>query len=296
MHEITCSHCEFPFGVKQELLGKRLRCPSCKEVFTVPAPSSNHRERTQFEDSSARTSLDAPDRLSGKRKRKKRKSREDGVKSGSPSHAILWLAGGAILLFGMILGFAGGFFLFSRDEPFAELGGNGAEGLDASLADGDSDDPDSPQRMILGKWVGGISKDGMTYEFFKDGTVTLQAGKKTYPGNYKVIDATTLWMKGPTGENTMEMKLTPDELEFTARSKTAESKVGDGPTETKADDSISVTLRFKRPGAASETAAGGGPGSNPKESPGPASGSAKGSPAKAEQSKGSAGGKGRGKR
>src|SRR6516162_5480365 len=117
MHEITCSHCEFPFGVKQELLGKRLRCPSCKEVFTVPAPSSNGRERTQFVDSSARKSLDGTDRSSSKRKRKKRKSKEDRAKSGSPSEAVLWLAGGGILLLGIMLGLTGGSFLFSHAEP-----------------------------------------------------------------------------------------------------------------------------------------------------------------------------------
>jgi hypothetical protein len=216
--------------------------------------------------------------------------------------ATLWLAGGGILLLGIMLGMTGGYFLFSRMDPFAELDYAKLEEAlinmeeAADEADGSSDAPDSPQQMILGKWVGGISKDGMTYEFLKDGTVTLQSGKKTYPGTYKVIDATTLWMKGPTGENTMEMKLTPDELEFTARSKTSETKVGDGPTETKADDSISITLRFKRPGAASETASSQKPGGDAKQSSGSNADAGKPNTASPQPSKGSPRGTARGKR
>jgi hypothetical protein len=56
-------------------------------VFRIAKFLLAGRERTQFVDSSAPKSLNAPDRSSSKRKQKKRKSREDRATSGSPSEA-----------------------------------------------------------------------------------------------------------------------------------------------------------------------------------------------------------------
>jgi hypothetical protein len=292
--------------VKEELLGKRLRCPSCKEVFTARAVSNKRRsrERVEVQASEQRStrSVETADRPSGKKKRRSRKRESERVKSAAPAEATLVLGAVGILLFGMLVGLAGGYFLFSRADLggeglFAELDGGGASrGEEDDAAAGASDDPDSPHQMVLGKWVGGISKDGMMYEFFKDGTVNLRVGKKSYGGKYKIVNPTTLWMEGPTGAANMDMKLTPEELELTAHSTKSETKVGDGPAETKADDSFSITLKFRRPGPADEMTASKLEDDAPKAGSVSKSGTAKGSPAKSQQPKASSSGTGRPKR
>src|SRR5690606_12493221 len=35
---VTCQHCQASFKVKDELAGKRARCPRCTNVLTIPAP------------------------------------------------------------------------------------------------------------------------------------------------------------------------------------------------------------------------------------------------------------------
>ena len=39
---VICSHCESRLNLQEDLLGKQMRCPICREIFTIeaaPAPS-----------------------------------------------------------------------------------------------------------------------------------------------------------------------------------------------------------------------------------------------------------------
>jgi hypothetical protein len=137
--------------------------------------------------------------------------------------------------------------------------------------------------MILGKWIGGLHANHVTYDFFKDGTVTVETGKRKDKGEYKVLNPTSIWIKGATGEATMDMKLTPDELELTIHSKlNLESKTGtDQPK--KSTEPFDITLKFKRPGAAPDPPVAKGPDSKPK--PPPQSSGPKGSPGKTQPPK-----------
>ncbi len=47
--EMTCPDCARPVAVPDELLGKRVRCPSCKQPFTVRAPEPLAEEITEDE-------------------------------------------------------------------------------------------------------------------------------------------------------------------------------------------------------------------------------------------------------
>ena len=300
MIETKCPHCRLALAVREAAAGRQFQCPSCLHLFTVPVPPPKTGGQPVLEP------LDPPDdgearpegpsrRGRSKRRRKGKRGKEPalGHSSRRADPALLWLGGIALVLLGIFIGLGGGYLLFARAEPvddafLADLSaGEGAEASEADSTDeaGSATDPNSPAGMILGKWIGGIIAKELTYEFFKDGTVTVETARSKHTGKYKIIDATTLWMSGPTGEATMDMKLTPDDLELTIHSKLKmEAKVGKEPAEETTKE-FDITLTFKRPGAAGDSAAS-KPDAKPARPAGPASGP-KGSLRKSQQPKAS---------
>src|SRR5262249_23597981 len=137
------------------------------------------------------------------RRRRKGKKASARRKSGLPSEATLWIGGVGILLAGMLVGLVAGYFLFYRpepvdDEPLAELDAAAESTSKPGEADGHSPDPTTPEGMILGKWecdLFGKGKATYVWEFSRDGTMTMVAGKRKDSGKYKVVNETTLWMK-----------------------------------------------------------------------------------------------------
>jgi hypothetical protein len=297
MIPVTCPHCDLSFAVREETAGRKFQCPGCLDQFTVPEPPRDSAWRIRPLDA---TEKEAPSRTatadlpSAKlHRKKKRKSSKKGRQPKPPSDATLWIGGISLLLFGILVGLVIGHRMFAHadspaDELLAELDAE-PETEDGPANQGD--DPNSPEGMILGKWVGGLHANHMTYDFFKDGTVTVETGKRKHDGEYRILSPTSIWIKGSTGAATMDMKLAPDELELTIHSKlNLESKTGSGQTE-KSGESFDITLKFKRPGAAPDPPVVKGPDSKPK--PPPQSSAPKDSPGKTQPPKTSPRGSGR---
>jgi predicted Zn finger-like uncharacterized protein len=259
MRAICCPHCDFEYEVEEETIGRKVRCPSCRDVFrATPLSGVRARRRAGAAGKNPSSDVYALEDPSPRRRRKGKRAKASAPTiMGLPSDVALWLGGVGLLLVGLFVGLVAGYFLFSRseameDEALAELAATAGGAADSAGADSASPDPNTPQGMILGKWecdLFGKGKDAAyVWEFFKDGSVIMATGRKRKDtGTYKIVNETTLWMKGPTGENTMPMRLTPDELELTM----------------KAD----FNLLFKRPGPAGEAPPENAPGSGAKYSP-----------------------------
>jgi hypothetical protein len=115
---VACD-CGKEFNVRDELAGRKVRCPSCQAVLEVPAadedvaagPPPRSGQRPAFRD-------DDEDEAPPRRRRRKR----DQPKSNAMLFALL--GGGALLLSCCCLGLgAGGYFLFFADKSKGSPGG-----------------------------------------------------------------------------------------------------------------------------------------------------------------------------
>ncbi len=136
---ISCPNCETPLAVPEEMLGRKVRCKSCQEVFVVrtspprndedeideveriqtsprPKPVSSRRRDENDEDRPPRR-RDDDDRPV------RRRERERPVSSGPPLPLILGGVAAALLLLG---GVAVGIWAFSSSNT-PNIAGNNAD-------------------------------------------------------------------------------------------------------------------------------------------------------------------------
>jgi hypothetical protein len=223
---LSCS-CGKDFNVKDELAGKKIKCPGCHAVIQVPAPSSGVTERAPSS-RAAKETIEDDDLPPAKASRKaaadeydddydddspargiKKKKKKKGKKSAKPM-LLVGLGCGALAL---LLACGGGgaalyFFVFSSKPP---------------------------ERVMLGKWKVDVEETkknmtetekkqlefapnlltSITLEFKSDNTMIIGFGEITIKGKWKWIRT-----KGNTATlevtNTNSNKNETNELEITA--------------------------------------------------------------------------------
>lgn len=85
---VACRECDHAWKVKEELAGRKVKCPECGESVTVPEGDDPPRKRKERQDDEPR--------------RKKKKSKK--AKGGLPMGLVLGLVGGgAVLLIGIVV-------------------------------------------------------------------------------------------------------------------------------------------------------------------------------------------------
>jgi predicted Zn finger-like uncharacterized protein len=182
---IQCPECDTSMKVADEVIGKKVRCKSCKAVFRAessdvevaeddePAPrKAKPVKRAARDDDDER-----PRKASGKKKRK--------AKPKSQLPLILGLVGGFVVLVGVAVG---AYLVFGRSEkpePDDGAGGGGPNvgryRQDELFGPGEGGRPKASgpptltaeQRKILGKWRATNGPAIKTLEFKADGEVIV---------------------------------------------------------------------------------------------------------------------------
>ena len=128
---LTCPECDQKLKVAEKLEGKRIRCPKCGNLLTVPAPDG-------LEESSAPVSRPTPrnanglsaetldSHAEGDRPQRLKKQLRSRSQQGNRSHFWLLIAGGGTLLLLLGLATIGSFFWFfrgSKTDSAAEKAG-----------------------------------------------------------------------------------------------------------------------------------------------------------------------------
>jgi hypothetical protein len=158
---VSCA-CGKEFNVRDELAGRKVRCPVCQEVLAVPTadedvaagPPPRSGQRPAFRD-------DDEDEAPPRRRRRKR----DQPKSNAMLFALL--GGGVLLLSCCCLGVsAGGYFLFFADKSKGSPGGAPTPPLEERVKLSLNELRDNP-----------VPESGLGKVPFKTYKVSLKAGK-----------------------------------------------------------------------------------------------------------------------
>ncbi|MBV9125113.1 MAG: hypothetical protein JO112_17290 [Planctomycetes bacterium] len=264
MLSVTCPECDKKLQVRDELAGKKVKCPGCGTVVGVPAPkvkaggpatarSTGNGDDEEDQEPRGRSAAKAPAR--GQRPRKKDEDEDEDDRKAAPKKSsaplVLGIVGGIILVCGGLLvgAYYAGKALFKKT---GELANNVTSQVQAQVNNAVTN---QAQEKVLGKWIN-TDFGTLTYEFNRDGTFTLSApGAPTRSGTYKVLDDHTMEMDGPGGKGTMDMTINGDEMTLTTaidKSKVQQT----GTPGVKVDIPNSITLHFKRPGAATSGGSG----------------------------------------
>jgi hypothetical protein len=166
--------CGKKLAVKEELAGKRVKCPSCESLVTVPSVLDEPPARKR----AAAPADDEDDRDEDRPRKKKKKKR------AAKSNKMMWIGAGAgVLVLGMCcVGLAGvGVWIWSANK--------------------------SPEKTIIGKWQFDLVKmkenppknrplskkeeDDMSktsFEFKADNALVLSVDKVSITGRYKIVN------------------------------------------------------------------------------------------------------------
>jgi ribosomal protein S27E len=94
---LTCSQCEHDLKVKEELAGRRIKCPECGQVLAVP--ESSPRGGAVAAGASAKSrDLDGEEEVRPRKKKKKRKQSNKALLIGLAVGAVLLAIAGVVLI------------------------------------------------------------------------------------------------------------------------------------------------------------------------------------------------------
>jgi hypothetical protein len=168
--------CGKTFKVLDDLAGKRVKCPSCKEVLGVPGGAARAATVAREDEDTADENCDDQDDRQPRRNPFKKKKKKQ-AKSGSRLGLWIALAGGVVVLGFCCVGLGvGSFFLFLRNTPEKTLIGRWQVDLPAQQ----KNDP-NPQ-------FNAVNTAQTTMEFRSDGTfVAADFGLPTVTRQWKHV-------------------------------------------------------------------------------------------------------------
>jgi hypothetical protein len=103
---LTCQSCDKPLKVKDELSGKKIKCPGCGEIIAVPREKQPAASAVQKEEPRPKPSFE-DDEEDRPRKKKKKKKKSNNL-------LLIGIGAGVLLLLLFLLGGFGVWFFFLR--------------------------------------------------------------------------------------------------------------------------------------------------------------------------------------
>jgi hypothetical protein len=219
---VSCPECRKELKIKDDLAGKRIKCPGCGAMFLVPVPSAPAETAV-----SASPPAPSPtpavepvagdaDSAGGESKRGKRRSKKPKAKSKTPLIIGLVAAVALVACCCPVTALSTWYFGVHESSPSnraaAKAGADnrppvvlspddkgGRIGKDFNLkrpgatskpATPNAGDPGPLRDAIVGKWLNGAN----VWTFQKDGRVEIDLGH-TYKGTYQFVDADVIACK-----------------------------------------------------------------------------------------------------
>jgi hypothetical protein len=210
---VVCD-CGKEFKVKDETAGKKVRCPACQTVLTVPAAEEEEAPRPKpGKKAAAFEDLDDGNEVV---------SRKGGKKKGSSKTMLFVLLGGGVLLLSCCClgGGIGSYFLFFKGGPEKTMIGKWTLDIDAMKKNPPKEMKGMPDEVLAKMWE---AMGGVAVEIKSDNTLSM-----TMPDFGKGDSKTTYtakWKHVSTKDNIVTLEITFDKTPPPGSKKTETGKL-----------------------------------------------------------------------